>query len=115
MGYAISQPDNMERLKKHIPFWNVNGITESLLNLVLGEKAAYEQSRLPVINDRDYLKGRLETIDALTVFPSLGNFVYVKVDAACDGDLLRDRLLVNQHCFVRNCGNKLGATSQYFR
>lgn len=115
MGYAISHPDNIKRLKKHVPFWNVNGVTELLLNLVGEDKSAYEQSRLKVIDDRMYLAQQLITIDELTVFPSLGNFVYVKLAATCDGDLLRDRLLTHQHCLVRNCGNKIGAGSQYFR
>lgn len=115
MGYAISHPDNINQLKKHVPFWNVNGITELLLKLVIDGKADYETSRLRVIQDREYLKAALESISDLTVFPSFANFVYVKLDDAINGDVLRDRLLLNQQCFVRNCGNKIGCSSQYFR
>lgn len=115
MGYAISNPKNIEALKKHVPFWNVNGITELLLKLVIDGKAEYEQSRLRVIQDRDYLKVALESIDELTVFPSFANFIYVKLANTINGDVLRDRLLLNQQCFVRNCGNKIGCSSQYFR
>ncbi len=57
----------------------------------------------------------LASIPELRVFPSFGNFAYMKVDDAIDGNTLRDRLLLNQHCFVRNCGNKIGCSPQYFR
>jgi histidinol-phosphate/aromatic aminotransferase/cobyric acid decarboxylase-like protein len=115
MGYAISHPDNISQLKRHVPFWNVNGITELLLKLVIDGKADYEKSRLRVIQDREYLKAALESIPDLTVFPSFANFVYLKLDEALNGDVLRDRLLLNQQCFVRNCGNKIGCSPQYFR
>jgi len=115
MGYAISCPENIKELKKHVPFWNVNGITEMLLKLVIAGKADYEESRLRIIQDRDYLVNALDSIERLTLFPSNANFVYLKFDTAIDGDQLRDRLLENQGCFVRNCGNKIGCTSQYFR
>jgi len=115
MGYAISHPDNIAQLKKHVPFWNINGVTELLLKLVVHGKAEYEQSRLQVIQDRDYLLSALGTVEELTVFPSFSNFAYVKLDESLNGDVLRDRLLTNQNCFVRNCGNKMGCSSQYFR
>lgn len=115
MGYAISHPTNINTLKKHLPFWNVNGITELLLKLVIEGKDEYERSRSAVIQDRDYLKAALESIPELTVFPSFANFVYLKLAEGIHGDVLRDRLLFNQQCFVRNCGNKIGCSSQYFR
>jgi len=115
MGYAISCRKNIEKLKKHVPFWNVNGITEMLLKLVIAGKLEYEESRLRVIQDREYLLKALRSIEELTVFTSNANFVYVKLADGLNGDVLRDRLLDNQGCFVRNCGNKIGCTSQYFR
>lgn len=49
MGYVISHPDNIARMKKHLPYCNINGITEMLLKLVVKEKQEYEASRLKVI------------------------------------------------------------------
>lgn len=115
MGYVISHPTNIAKLRRHVPFWNVNGITELLLKLVVPEKAAYEASRLRVLADRDYLYQALQTVPELTVFPTFANFVYVRLDDTVDGDQLRDRLLLQQQCFVRNCGNKVHGSPQYFR
>ena len=115
MGYVISCADNIKKLKKHVPFWNVNGISELLLKLVVNHKEEYENSRLKVIEDREYLYSSLQQVKEFTVFPTNANFVYIKVSHHINGDTLRDRLLTNQGCFIRNCGNKIGCTSQYFR
>lgn len=115
MGYVISCAENIKKLKKHVPFWNVNGITELLLKLVVEEKEAYEKSRLMVMEDREYLKAAFQSFKEFTLFPSYANFIYVKLTDAVNGDDLRDRLLLNQSCFVRNCGNKINCSSQYFR
>lgn len=115
MGYAISCPANIARLRRHVPYWNVNGITELLLKLVVGEKEAYEASRLRVLRDRDYLYEQLQTVPALTVFPTHANFVYVRLAEAFDGEELRNNLLLRHQCFVRTCGNKVHGSSQYLR
>ncbi len=115
MGYVISCTENIKKLKKHVPFWNVNGISELLLKLVVNDKEEYENSRLKVIEDRDYLYNSVNQVKEFTVFPTNANFVYIRLANHINGDTLRDRLLYNQGCFVRNCGNKIGCTSQYFR
>jgi threonine-phosphate decarboxylase len=115
MGYVISCSDNIRMLKKHMPFWNVNGISELLLKLVVKEKEDYGKSRLKVIEDRDYLHSSLRQVKEFKVFPTNANFVYLKLADHIDGDILRDSLLHSKGYFVRNCGNKKGCTRQYFR
>jgi hypothetical protein len=58
----------------------------------------------------------LTTIPGLTVFTaSQGNFLLVKLPDGYDGSHVRDRLLAEHGVFVRDCGNKLGITSQFLR
>ena len=51
MGFAISNETNIAKLRKHLPYWNVNGITEMLLHLIKDEQVAYHASRLKTIAD----------------------------------------------------------------
>ncbi|MES2822392.1 MAG: histidinol-phosphate transaminase [Pseudomonadota bacterium] len=115
MGYAISNEANIKRMRKHLPYWNINGITEMLLNLIKGEHETYHQSRLKTIGDARYLAKRAAEITDFTLFPTHSNFIFVKLHDAFDGTELRDRMLQNHSCFIRNCGNKLGSSKQYFR
>ncbi|MFD0525203.1 hypothetical protein [Paractinoplanes durhamensis] len=51
----------------------------------------------------------------LTVFPSQGNFFLVKLPTEWSGVALRDFLVANHGVYTRECGNKLGMTSQFMR
>jgi threonine-phosphate decarboxylase len=115
MGFAISNETNIARLRKHLPYWNVNGITEMLLHLIKDEHAAYNESRLKTIDDAIYLSERFEELPEFTLFPTHSNFIFVKLCDDINGTQLRDRMLQNHGCFIRNCGNKLGSSEQYFR
>lgn len=115
MGYAVSCEKNIARMKKHLPYWNVNGITEMLLSLIKNEQAAYNESRLKTLSDAVYLSECAEEIRELTVFPTHSNFIFVRLDDAFDGEVLRNRMLQDHRCLIRNCGNKLGSSKQYFR
>jgi len=115
MGYAISNEKNIRALKKHLPYWNVNGITEMLLSLIKNEHIAYKSSCLKTISDANYLSKRLSEISEFRVFPRHSNFSFVKLHDSINGEQLRNQILKNSACLIRNCGNKLGSTKQYFR
>lgn len=115
MGFAISNESNIARLRKHLPYWNVNGITEMLLHLIKDEQVNYHHSRMKTIADAIYLSERFEELSEFTVYPTHSNFIFVKLRDDINGTELRDRMLQNHGCFIRNCGNKLGSSEQYFR
>lgn len=115
MGFAISSEANIAKLRKHLPYWNVNGITEMLLNLIKDEQVSYHQSRMKTIADAVYLSERFEELPEFTTFPTNSNFIFAKLRDDINGTDLRNRMLQNHGCFIRNCGNKLGSNEQYFR
>jgi len=115
MGFAISNEANIAQLRKHLPYWNVNGITEMLLHLIKNEHASYHQSRMKTIADAIYLSERVEELPEFTSYPTHSNFIFAKLRDDINGTELRDRMLQNHGCFIRNCGNKLGSSEQYFR
>jgi histidinol-phosphate/aromatic aminotransferase/cobyric acid decarboxylase-like protein len=115
MGFAISNENNIAKLRKHLPYWNINGITEMLLHLIRNEHEHYHQSRMRTIADAIYLSERFEELPEFTVYPTHSNFIFVKLRDGINGAELRDRVLQNHSCFIRNCGNKLGSSEQYFR
>jgi len=65
--------------------------------------------------DRRSMFDALSRVPGLTIFPSQGNFILVKAPNMWDGVELRDYLVANHGVCVRECGNKLGMTSQYLR
>jgi histidinol-phosphate/aromatic aminotransferase/cobyric acid decarboxylase-like protein len=57
----------------------------------------------------------LSRLPELQVYPSQANFLMVKLADGIDGSELRDYLLAEHQVFIRECGNKLGMTSQFLR
>jgi hypothetical protein len=61
------------------------------------------------------MTAELHQVPGMIVYPSQANFVLVKLPPGADGGLLRDYLLSQHGVLVRECGNKLGITSQFVR
>lgn len=115
LGYGVACPCVAAKLQRALPHWNVNGIAEMVLREVVDAPDEYEQSRRRVITDRQNLARQLRTLPRWSVFPSQANFVYVRVPDEVNGTALRDHLLTEHGCFVRQCGNKQGSDGQFFR
>lgn len=114
-GYAVAQPGLIATVRGALPHWNVNGVAEAVIRSLADHMGEYERGRRRVIRDRQALEDALRCVPGLCVFPSRANFVYVRVPDEIDGVGLRNRLLTEHGCFVRECGNKLGSDHRYFR
>jgi histidinol-phosphate/aromatic aminotransferase/cobyric acid decarboxylase-like protein len=98
-----------------LPFWNTNSFAQALIEELHGARAEYEAGRRQVVRDRVYLEQALRSVPGLHVYPAQANFVYVRMPSGIDGVSLRNHLLVEHGCLLRECGNKLGSDSRHFR
>jgi histidinol-phosphate/aromatic aminotransferase/cobyric acid decarboxylase-like protein len=114
-GYAVAQPGLIATVREALPHWNINGVAEAVIRSLADHMGEYERGRRRVIRDRQALEDALRSVPGLRVFPSRANFVYVRVPDELDGIGLRNRLLTEHGCLVRECGNKLGSDHRYFR
>ena len=76
---------------------------------------SYRISLQLLARDRYEMAAELHQVPGMMVFPSQANFLLVKLPPGADGGLLRDHLLSQHGVLVRECGNKLGITSQFVR
>jgi histidinol-phosphate/aromatic aminotransferase/cobyric acid decarboxylase-like protein len=113
-GYAVANHETAQRLREKLPGWNINAITEYLIRIFPNFLEEYELSRQLVIQDTRYLYETLSTIPGLKVYEPHSNFVYVHLLQG-DGKYFRDELLTRFGFLIRECGNKIGSSSQYFR
>lgn len=115
MGYAVASETRTKILRKHLPPWNINGVSQKILNMLPKYRQEYLGSLAKNIKDREFAFEAFSRIPGLKVFPSKGNFHYVKVPDYVDGTSVRNSLLSNYGFFVRECGNKLGSSKQFIR
>lgn len=115
MGYAVANPALAASLRAALPFWNLNALAQALIDELPSARAAYEAGRRRVVRDRIHLETELRGVPGLIVTPAQANFVYIRLPDSIDGVELRNWLLEEHGCFLRECGNKEGSTSRHFR
>ena len=114
-GYLMANPAIAGKIAKMLPKWNLNSLAEKVVFMIQDHQAEYEESLRLLSRDRRTMAGELSQIPGLTVFPSQGNFVLVKLPTEWSGVSLRDYLVSKHGIYTRECGNKLGMTSQFMR
>ncbi|HET6532009.1 MAG TPA: histidinol-phosphate transaminase [Actinoplanes sp.] len=114
-GYLMANPAIAGKIGKALPKWNLNSLAEKVVHMISEHDAEYEESLRLLCRDRRAMAGDLSRIPGLTVFPSQGNFILVKLPTEWSGTALRDFLVAHHGVYTRECGNKLGMTSQFMR
>nr|WP_221374284.1 histidinol-phosphate transaminase [Actinoplanes polyasparticus] len=114
-GYLMANPAIAGKIGKALPKWNLNSLAEKVVFMIQEHEDEYEDSLRLLSRDRRAMAGELARIPGLTVFPSQGNFILVKLPTEWSGTALRDHLVANHGVYTRECGNKLGMTSQFMR
>jgi threonine-phosphate decarboxylase len=114
-GYLVANPAIAGRIADALPKWNLNSFAEVMVFLMKEFVPQYQESLRRLAQDRRAMHHQLSCMPELKVFPSQGNFLLVKLPPGFDGVPLRDHLLTEHGVYVRECGNKLGTTSQFLR
>lgn len=114
-GYLVANPGLAGTIRAALPKWNLNSFAEVVVFLLRDHVEEYRESLRLLAHDRLTMSRQLASLPGLKVFPSHGNFILVKLPDGKDGVSLRDHLLTQHGVYVRECGNKLGSSSQFLR
>ncbi|WP_307821571.1 aminotransferase class I/II-fold pyridoxal phosphate-dependent enzyme [Streptomyces coffeae] len=114
-GYLVANPALAVQIRSRLPKWNLNSFAEVIVFMLKRYRQEYMESLRMISLDRQQMTTQLAGLPGMTVFPSQGNFVFVKLPAGLDGTWVRDQLLSQHGVLVRECGNKLGSNSQFMR
>ncbi|MFJ2604848.1 pyridoxal phosphate-dependent aminotransferase [Streptomyces sp. NPDC087425] len=114
-GYLVANPSLAGRVRSMLPKWNLNSFAEYVVFMLKEHGAEYAQSLHQVRRDRLDMASQLSALPGLTVFPSQGNFLFVRLPVGAEGTVVRDRMLTEHRILVRECGNKIGSSSRFLR
>ncbi|MFJ5517814.1 pyridoxal phosphate-dependent aminotransferase [Streptomyces griseoluteus] len=114
-GYLVANPGLAGKVRSMLPKWNLNSFAEYVVFMLKEHRAEYAQSLLQVRRDRLEMASQLSALPGLTVYPSQGNFLFVRLPVGAEGTVVRDRLLTEHRILVRECGNKIGSSSRFLR
>jgi histidinol-phosphate/aromatic aminotransferase/cobyric acid decarboxylase-like protein len=114
-GYLVANPALAGRVRSMLPKWNLNSFAEHVVFMLKEHGAEYAQSLQQVRRDRLDMASHLSALPGLTVYPSQGNFLFVRLPVGAEGTVVRDRMLTEHRILVRECGNKIGSSSRFLR
>ncbi|WP_328746988.1 histidinol-phosphate aminotransferase family protein [Streptomyces sp. NBC_00285] len=114
-GYMVANPSLAGRVRSMLPKWNLNAFAEYVVFMLKEHGAEYAQSLHQVRRDRLDMASQLSQLPGLTVYPSQGNFLFVRLPVGAEGTVVRDRMLTEHRILVRECGNKIGSSSRFLR
>nr|WP_262697732.1 aminotransferase class I/II-fold pyridoxal phosphate-dependent enzyme [Streptomyces sp. NEAU-383] len=114
-GYLVANPSLAVQIRSRLPKWNLNSFAEVIVFMLKRYRQEYVESLRMLSRDRQQMTTQLAGLPGMTVYPSQGNFVFVKLPAGTEGSWVRDQLLSQHGVLVRECGNKLGSSSQFMR
>ncbi len=114
-GYLVANPALAGKMARTLPKWNLNSLAETVVFMLEEHAQEYGESLQLLARDRYRMGMELARLPELTVYSSQGNFLMVKLAPGLDGVALRDHLLSRHQVFIRECGNKLGMSSDFVR
>lgn len=114
-GYLVANPALAGMVRSMLPKWNLNAFAEHVVFMLKNHGTEYAQSLHQVRKDRLDMASQLSSLPGLTVYPSQGNFLFVRLPVGAEGTVVRDRLLTEHRILVRECGNKIGSSSRFLR
>ncbi|KUN05340.1 aminotransferase [Streptomyces yokosukanensis] len=114
-GYLVANPALAGKVRSMLPKWNLNSFAEHVVFMLKEHGAEYAQSLQQIRRDRLDMAGHLSALPGLTVYPSQGNFLFVRLPVGAEGTVVRDRMLTEHRLLVRECGNKIGSSSRFLR
>ncbi|QKW27374.1 aminotransferase class I/II-fold pyridoxal phosphate-dependent enzyme [Streptomyces seoulensis] len=115
LGHLVANPSLAGRVRAMLPKGNLGCLAERMVFMLREHGAEYRRSIELVRRDRTAMAARLAALPGLTVYPSQGDFLFVRLPVGAEGTVVRDRLLAEHRVLVRACGDQIGSSSRFLR
>ncbi|MDP2928023.1 MAG: threonine-phosphate decarboxylase CobD [Candidatus Omnitrophota bacterium] len=115
VGYVIAHEDNIKVFKRYQMPWSVNVLAQAAAEHVLNEDTFIQRSKQLIERERVFLYESLGRIKGLKPYPSVTNFLLIKIeDEWITSTCLKKRLL-KKGILIRDCVNFRGLDRQFIR
>jgi threonine-phosphate decarboxylase len=115
LGYLVAHQQNIQRLSAHHAPWSVNSLAQIAGELVLKDRNYFNSTRVLIEKERNFLSAQLGKICGIKVYPSVTNFLLLKIEKnGVNADDLAKRLL-ERGILIRNCGDFHNLDDKFIR
>lgn len=114
-GYALAARDLITKLEdKRLP-WSINGLACQVTMAAINDTEFIENTKQTIAKNRQILAQNLSQIPGLYVYPSVTNFILVKILNDKITSTMLKELLTKDRILIRDCCTFMGMDSRHFR
>jgi len=114
VAYAVARPDVCERVRESIPPWSVTTLASLAVELALQDET-YRRRAITINSERrDRMQTAIRRL-GIHVYPSVANFLLLRLPGSVDSGQLWERLILKHHIVLRLCSNYEGLEDGHLR
>lgn len=115
LGFAIAEPEVIQKIRKITPPWSVNALAQAVGENAIQDHAYAMRTRTFVRQQREFLLKEMQSIPDLTVYPGKANFLLVCIDRKDINAPTLARKMIELGIAIRVCDNFDGLDRRFFR
>ena len=115
LGYGVAAPKVVEKLENVRVPWSINSLASCATLAAFGDLEFIENTKKTIAKEREILAKSLGEIEGLQVYPSVTNFLLVKIQNGKFTSTKLKEALTKEHMLIRDCCTFMGLDDKYFR
>ena len=114
-GYAVAAGTLIDKLQTTRLPWSINALAGPVTLAAFNDKEFIENTKQTIAKNREALAKALGDIEGLHVYPSVTNFLLVKITNPKITSTMLKELLSQERILIRDCCTFMGLDDHYFR
>lgn len=114
-GYGIAAGNLIDKLETVRQPWSINGLAGVVTLAAFNDAEFIQNTKQTIAKERAQLTKSLSEIEGLHVYPSVTNFLLVKIQNPKLTSTMLKELLAKEHILIRDCCTFMGLDDSYFR
>ncbi len=115
LGYGIAAPILVRKLEDVRVPWSINSLASYATLAAFNDKEFIENTHRTIAKEREQLTRSLNAVGGLHVFPSVTNFILIKIESGKITSTRLKELLAKDRMLIRDCCTFVGLDDTYFR
>jgi threonine-phosphate decarboxylase len=115
LGYGIAAGNLIDKLETVRQPWSINGLAGVATLAAFKDTEFIENTKRTIAKERPQFAKNLSEIEGLHVYPSVTNFLLVKILNRKITSTKLKELLAKEHILIRDCCTFVGLDDSYFR
>ena len=115
MGYIVAHKDVINKLRQHQPPWSTNSLAQAAAEVILSEGKYINKTYKFIEKERKFLSGQLTRIEGLKPYPTVTNFLLIKIEKSRLTSKSLRNALIKKGLLIRDCANFRSLNDKYIR